>query len=284
MVKTIGNPLSWAFNALGTTGSHIADTTAHLAQAEAEMPEIRKISLGDLRTALRLDYADFTASRTDVMFLCLLYPVMGLLLAGFGLNLNLLPLLFPLAAGFALLGPLTAVGLYEISRRREAGLPANWGSAFGVMASPSFGAIVLLGLCLIAVFLVWMMVAYWIFALTLGPEPPVSASAFLSAALGTSAGWVMMIAGLGVGFVFALVVLAMSVVSFPLLLHRPVGVPGAIITSIRVARKNPVEIGTWGAIVATGLVLGSIPMLIGLIVVMPVLGHATWHLYRRAVV
>jgi len=283
MVKTIGNPLSWTARHLFSAGGHIADTTTHLGQSSAEIPQVRRIGLGDLRAALRLGFADFAASRTDVMFLCLLYPVMGLLLAGFGLHLNLLPLLFPLAAGFTLLGPVAAVGLYELSRRREAGQPANWGRAFGVMASPSFGAIVALGLILSGVFLAWMLVANWIYSATLGPEPPVSASVFLNDVITTGAGWTMMIGGIAAGFVFAAAVLAMSVVSFPLLLDRPVGVLGAIVTSVRVSRKNPVTVGAWGVIVATGLVLGSIPFMIGLIVIMPVLGHATWHLYRRAV-
>jgi uncharacterized membrane protein len=106
---------------------------------------------------------------------------------------------------------------------------------------------------------------------------------FVRDVLTTSAGWTMIVLGLIVGFAFALLVLAISVVSFPLLLDRHVGVPTAIITSVRVARKNPRVIATWGLIVAAGLVLGSVPLFIGLVVVMPILGHATWHLYRHAI-
>jgi uncharacterized membrane protein len=283
MVKTIGNPLSWTAQHLAHAGHHIADSTAHLG-TDAELPEVRRLTRADLHAALRAGYDDFAASRTDVMFLCLLYPVMGLVLAGIGLNLNLLPLLFPLVAGFALLGPLAAVGLYEISRRREAGEATSWATALGVMGSPSFGAIVILGLYLVALFVAWLVLARQIYLWTLGPEMPVSAFAFLTDVLTTTAGWMMIGIGLAVGFGFALTVLAISVVSFPLLLDRRIGVPGAIVTSIRVTRTNPGPVAAWGLIVATGLVLGAIPLLIGLVVVLPVLGHATWHLYRRAVV
>ncbi|MCG6901679.1 MAG: DUF2189 domain-containing protein [Rhodobacter sp.] len=283
MVKTIGNPLSFTARALGAAAQHVGASVDQIGQHNATEVEIRHLTLGDLRDALRLGAKDFAAARADVFFLVVLYPVIGLILVGFAFNLNLLPLLFPLAAGFALLGPLAAVGLYEISRRREKGEPASWGAALGVIASPAFGSIVVLGLYLLAIFTAWMIVANWIFALTLGPEPPVSAGAFLSDVLHTSAGRAMIVIGMVVGFGFAVVVLATSVVSFPLLLDRRVGVPAAIVTSIQVAKRNPRVIAIWGLVVAIGLLIGSIPLFIGLMVTMPILGHATWHLYRRAI-
>jgi len=174
--------------------------------------------------------------------------------------------------------------MYEMSRRREQGLPvslANWGD---VLASPRFGAIFLLGLLLIAIFLVWLASAQAIYAVTLGPEPPASLQAFLRDLLTTSAGWIMIGVGIGVGFLFALLVLAISVVSFPLLLDRDVGLPMAIVTSVRAVIANPAPMAVWGLIVACGLVIGTIPLFLGLAVVVPILGHATWHLYRKTVV
>ncbi len=286
MVKTIGNPLSWGAQALGGAAEHVAETAEHLGSRDTTPiteDRINTLTMDDLREALRKGADDLGAARADVLFLCLIYPIIGLVLFGFGVNMNLLPLLFPLLAGFALLGPIAAVGLYEISRRREAGLPYNWGDALGLIAAPSFGAIVVLGLYLLAVFVAWMLVAAAIHAVTLGGAPPASITGFVDQVFTTGAGWAMMIIGIAVGFCFALLVLATSVVSFPLLLHRDVGVPNAIITSVNVFRKNPRVILAWGLIVATGLVLGAIPALIGLIVVMPLLGHATWHLYRRAI-
>jgi uncharacterized membrane protein len=283
MVKTIGNPLSWTAQRIGGAAGHLERSVESLGGEAPDDVHVRRLYMEDLREALQKGLADFAAARADVMFVVLLYPVIGLVLMGFAMNLALLPLLFPLVAGFALVGPLAAVGLYEISRRRELGEPVRWAAALGVIAAPRFGAIVVLGLYLVALFLLWLMAASWIYSVTLGPAPPVSASAFLRDVLTTGAGWTMIVVGTAIGFGFALLVLAMSVVSFPMLLDRNVGVPTAVTTSVRVFRKNPRVILAWGLIVVAGLVLGSLPAFVGLMLVLPVLGHATWHLYRQAV-
>ena len=165
-----------------------------------------------------------------------------------------------------------------MSRRRELGRDVGWIDAFGVLRSPSIGGIIGLGLLLIAVFLLWLAVAEAIYVVTLGPKPPVSIGAFARDVVSTAAGWAMIVVGIGVGFGFAVVTLAISVVSFPLLLDRDVRMETAIWTSIRAVRANPLPMAAWGAIVAAGLAIGSVPCLLGLVIVMPVLGHATWHL------
>ncbi len=284
MAKTIGNPISWAARNIGATGDHIAESVTRIGSADTRhLPTVQTLTLQDLRVCLRAGYQDFLETRADAIFIVLIYPIAGLLMFGFGLNRNMVPLLAPLIAGFALIGPVAAVGLYEISRKREQGSDVHWLDAFGVFRSPSFGAILALGFYLVALLLVWLMVAQSIYVQTLGPDLPTSLGAFVTQVFTTKAGWTMILFGNAVGFLFALIALAISVVSFPLLLDRKVGVPVAVVTSVRVLRHNPGVILTWGFIVAAMLVLGAIPMLLGLIVVIPVLGHATWHLYRRAV-
>lgn len=286
MTETIGNPLSWSVDVARATGKYV-DAVAHQLGSgdtgEIELPRVRRLDYGDLREALRKGVADFAACRSDVIFLCLFYPIIGITLAYMGLRGNLLPLVFPFVAGFALVGPVAATGLYEMSRRRERGEATDWATAFAVLRSPSFAAIFVLGCVLFAIFVVWLIAAKGIWAMTLGPALPSSIGAFMSAVLTTPAGWAMIAIGFGVGFLFAVTVLTISVVSFPLLLDRPVGLPVAVLTSMRVSAANPGVIAAWGMIVAIGLALGSIPVLLGLVVVLPVLGHATWHLYRRAV-
>jgi uncharacterized membrane protein len=170
-----------------------------------------------------------------------------------------------------------------MSRRREQGGPVGWVDAFGVLRAPSIGSIALLGLLLVGIFLLWLVAAQVIYVATLGQAAPASAAAFVRDVLGTPAGWALIAIGIGVGFLFAVLVLAISVVAFPLLLDRNVGIDTAVWTSVRVVAMNPGVMAVWGAIIVALLVLGSLPALVGLAVVMPVLGHATWHLYRRAV-
>ena len=285
MPKTIGNPISWAVSSVGSAFGHAALVAEDIGTHDAAtMPEIRQISVADLRAALRRGVADMGEFRSDVVFACLLYPIIGIVLAVMALKGNMAHLLFPVLSGFALVGPVASVGLYEMSRRREMGSPVNWLVFGDVLRAPRFGSILVLGLLLLGIFATWLLVANLIYALTLGPEVPVSTTVFLHDAVSTSAGWAMIVIGMTAGFFFAVLVLAISVVSFPLLLDRDVGLVVAVVTSVRVAWRNPRTIAIWGLIVAGSLAAGSVPALLGLLLVMPILGHATWHLYRAAVV
>lgn len=250
----------------------------------AEALRVRRIGGSDLAAALRAGIDDFAHQPSQIVFLMLIYPIVGLFLARAVLGHDIAPLLFPLAAGFALLGPFAAVGLYEISRRREAGLDHGWRYAFDVLRSPSIGAIAMLGLVLMVIFLAWLVTAMAIYRLTLGFYAPDSLSAFAQALFGTRQGLALIALGNGVGFLFALLTLSLSAVSFPLLVDRPVGLACAVRTSLAAMRANPGPMLAWGLIVAVALLLGALPAFIGLAVVLPVLGHATWHLYRRIVV
>ena len=247
-----------------------------------DLPAIRQIGAADLKDALRLGWADFMAKPSHLIFLCLLYPVVGLVIARMSAGYEVLPLLFPLAAGYALVGPFAAVGLYEISRRREEGLDTSWKYAFAVFQSASFRGIAVVGALQMVIFLVWIGAAQAIYGAVFGTTPE-SVGQFVQQVFTTSSGLVLMFVGVGVGFLFAVVALTVGVVSFPLLVDRDVGAMVALVTSVRAVLANPMSMGLWGFIVAFILVLGSLPLFIGLAIAMPVLGHATWHLYRRVV-
>ena len=262
--------------------SHDVDVIVPL-DAVGEVPAVRKIGLDDLGYALKNGIDDFLAMPTHAVYLDVIYAVVGLLLARIAFGGNLFALLYPIATGFALIGPFAAIGLYELSRRREAGLDTHWLHVFDVRHSPSFKSILILGAALLAMFVLWIALAQGIFIEHFGREYNATFSQFVNDALNTSRGHQMIVAGNLVGLAFAIVAMAVSVVAFPLLLDRNVGVAAAVATSIKAVLRNPVAMMAWGLIVAGLLLLGVIPLLMGLAVILPILGHSTWHLYRRLV-
>ena len=255
----------------------------HSLARSADSPHIRTIRSQDVFDALREGWCDFSLNPTHYVFMGLLFPVIGAVMIMAFSGVNMLPLVFPAVTGFALVGPFAALGIYEISKRREAGLDPTWEDAREVLHSPAIGSIFLLGLLLCAIFAVWMLTAFAIYGAVVGPDQPLSVSTFMQTVLTTREGWMLAIVGNLVGFGFAVVVLAISVVSFPLLLDRDVGVATAVQTSVRAVAANPGPMALWGVIVAGVLLLGALPALAGLAVAVPVLGHATWHLYRKVV-
>ena len=254
-----------------------------LPTTTTQLPAVRRIGVADLVDALRLGLDDFRAMPTHAVFLAVIYPIVGLVIGRAMLGYEVVPLLYPLAAGFALIGPFAAIGLYELSRRRQEGDTPQWTDALDVIHAPAFGAILTLGLLLCVVFAVWVAVARAIWIADFGYGEPETLAGFARQVLSTPEGHHLILAGNGVGLLFAALVLAISAVSFPLLLDRGGSAMAAMVTSVRVVLKNPVTMALWGLIVACGLVIGALPALLGLAVVIPVLGHATWHLYGKAV-
>ncbi|HEY0650604.1 DUF2189 domain-containing protein [Phenylobacterium sp.] len=247
-------------------------------------PQVRRIGFADLRAALREGAEDMGAFRDDVLFVGLIYPIAGIVLAAIAFNANLLMMLFPLASGFAILGPVAATGLYEMSRRRELGEHVTWLDAMKVFANPAIGSIIGVGLILLSIFGVWLAVAYQIGVATLGADTPPTLRVFLENVFLSQASPTLIVGGIAVGFLFAVVAFAISVVSVPLLLDRDLGLWIAIKTSVKAVMTNPGTMAVWAMIIAFSLALGSIPALVGLIVVVPILGHASWRLYRKIVV
>lgn len=253
------------------------------AKKTAARPAVRQITTADVFDALRRGFDDFWDKPSHYVFLCLIYPIMGVVLITWSSGGNALQLIYPLMTGFALLGPLAAIGLYEISRRREQNLDSSWTHALEVRHSPAIPAIVAVGAMLVALFVAWLYTAQGLYQWLYGSGAPATIGGFIADVFTTQRGWTLIILGNLFGFVFALIVLSTTVVAFPLLLDRDVGASAAIQTSAKAMLKNPGPMILWGLIVAAALAIGTIPLFAGLAVVIPVLGHATWHLYRKVV-
>ena len=252
------------------------------AAADAAVP-IRTISSADLNAALRAGWDDFLAMRGDLIFVGLLYPLIGLVAATIFIGGALLPLLFPIIAGVGLLGPVAAIGFYELARRREDGLASNWSHFLDVRKRPAADEIATVAALLAGIFALWLLAAGGLYIALWGAEYPASVSAFVTRLFTTTEGWALIIIGNLIGLAFAALVLATSVVSLPMLVDRDVSASDAVETSVRATRKNPAVMTRWGVIVAALLVAGSIPLFLGLAVVLPWLGYSTWHLYERLV-
>jgi uncharacterized membrane protein len=238
--------------------------------------------MADCFAALAEGFDDALEMPTYPAFVGLFYALGGVILVSISSFVDALQLVFPLAAGFALVGPFVAVGLYEMSRRRERGSHPDWRDAFAVARSPALPSILALGILLFVVFAAWIGAAQLLYVHLYGPNPPSAAAPFLRDVLATGRGWLLILDGGSIGFCFATLVLCLSVISFPLMLDRDVGLVPAIGASLRLSRECPAAVALWGLIVAAGLVFGTLTLIVGLAVVMPVLGHATWRLYRRA--
>jgi uncharacterized membrane protein len=275
-VAAVGNSVSRGVSRAG----EILTTQEDTALA---YPAVRTIGMSDLKDALVCGFDDFKAKPSHVFFLGIIYPLVAFISARLAFGLEVVPLLFPLIAGLTLVGPFAAIGLYELSRRRELELEASWRHAFGVLRSRSVRAIATIGAVLMIIFVMWLGTALLIYNLAFGSPAPVSIEEFLRQVFTTSSGWLLIVMGNGVGFIFAVAVLTISVVSFPLPLDRDIGAAAAVRTSMRAVLANPSTMAMWGLVVVGSLMIGSALCFVGLAVVMPALGHSTWHLYRKVI-
>lgn len=258
-----------------------------LTMTRAHGAPVRALNDGDLDWALREGWADFREKRGDLVLLPLIYAVMGFAIGLVAFRADLWPLLFPLVAGFALVGPLAAAGFYELARRREEGKDSSWWHFLDPLRGPARVHMLALAAMLAVLFLGWLGAAMLIYERTLGTLGPQTPDTFLRSLIETREGWTMMIVGNAVGALFAVASLAVAAFSFPMVVDRAGrdhdDATSAVLTSLAVFRRNPVTMLKWGATVALILALGALPLFIGLMVAMPVLGYATWHLYTRAV-
>jgi len=249
----------------------------------SETPVIHAIQPAELRSVLRKGLADFEAKPTHGVFLTLIYVLIALFASLIGLGENFLPLLFPLVGGLALIGPLAACGLHELSRRREQGLNYAWYHVFDVAKAPSRWGIAAMGVILAALFVAWLMTAELLYGLFFAERAPAQLAALARQIFMTSAGWQLLAVGSAIGFVYTVVVYMATVVSLPMMLHHKVSLGRAVMTSLKAVQTNWQAMAAWYLLVVGLVLLGSLPLFIGLGIVVPVLGHATWHLYRRTV-
>lgn len=248
------------------------------------IPAIRRISTSDLDWALREGWKDFREKRGDLLFIGILYPVICLVAVVVTFNDPLLPLLFPLVAGLSIAGPAVASGFYELARRREEGRDSSWWHFLDPLNGRNRAPLAMLTGGLAMLFVGWLIVAYAIYDLTLGATAPVHVGDVLGRLFTTPQGWQLIVLGNLAGFAFAVATLVFAVVSFPMVVDKPVDAGLAVRTSVAAVRKNPREIFGWGLRVAGLLLIGLLPFAIGLAVVLPWLGYSTWHLYTKLVV
>lgn len=263
--------------------STIVDSGARVTQRRTRALPVRRIGLTAVGVALTEGFQDYRARPTHYFFTALIYPVAGLLALAFAVNLELLRFLFPIVAGFALVGPLAAAGVYELSRRLERGEPATWKGAFEAALGPSRGPVFRLGLVLLVIFLSWLYAADLLWTTVMGGVEPEGFGEFLTLVLTTPEGRTLIVVGNLVGALFAAAAFAVSVVSFQAIVDRGVSARAGVLTSLAAIGKNPVPMAVWAATIAIILMVASAPLLIGLIVALPVLAHASWRMYRRVV-
>lgn len=259
------------------------ETTFRDIQVTSNDIVVRRIHTRDLLQSLREGYEDFNARPTYGLFLIVIYPLFALLLTLFLLSDSLPFLAFPMVAGFTLLGPVISVALFEMSRRREQGLDVTWRACFGFIHTASFAPIVALSLIMMVLYVGWLFMAQFIYFGLFGVDPPGSFGALWNELFTTQRGAALALHGTLVGFFFAFAALALSVVAFPLLLDKPASSMTAMGVSIRAVAANLPVMALWGVIVVAMLVAGAAVFLVGLAAVLPILGHATWHLYRKLV-
>lgn len=258
-------------------------TVSPVSASASEKFPVRKISAGDLRESLRQGLDDFRAMRGDLIIAGLVYTFIGVAAAVMTTNGPLMPFFFPVVAGVGLLGPVAAVGFYEVARRREDGLESGWRHMFDVLKRPSVDDMGMVAGLLLGIFVLWLLAAGILYVALFGWATPTSISGFLTDVFTTPRGWALIVIGAAIGAIFGWVVLAISVASLPLLVDCDVSAADAVSASWRAAHANKSAMIRWGLTVLGLLVLGSIPLFVGLAFVLPWLGYATWHLYTKLI-
>ncbi len=248
------------------------------SKAPAGKIQPRRITLADLGAVLTAGWRDFIAHPQYGLFFAAFYALGGGGILYAALRLDALWWLIPAMGGFPLLAPFAAVGLYEVSRRRESGEPLSWRAVLGALKGRGDDQLLMMGGIIFVAFSFWMILAHAIFAIFVGESGIGSGTAGL---LLSPEALAMLAVGGAVGAAFALALFATTVTSLPMLVERDVDFITAIIASVGSVKASPGAMLGWAAFIAIALTLAMVPLFLGLLIVLPVLGHATWHLYRR---
>ncbi|MFL6785070.1 MAG: DUF2189 domain-containing protein [Sphingomicrobium sp.] len=252
--------------------------------APRQLIPVRKITHEDLSISLRQGLDDFLTFRGDIVFAGIVYTVIGIAAVVMTTSMPLMPFFFPVVAGVGLLGPVAAVGFYELARRREKGeTDVHWFNFLDVRKRPSVDDMGIVAGLLLLIFFVWLLAAGALYAALFQWATPTSIPQFLAMVFTTPRGWALIVGGALLGATFGWAVLALSVVSMPMLVDCDLSAAEAVSTSWRAVHENKGEMIRWGLIVLGLLVVGSVPLFVGLAFVLPWLGYSTWHLYTRLV-
>lgn len=245
--------------------------------------QINRLTLHDVSASFSDGWRDFKTYPAFGLFFGAIYALGGLFIAVMLSYYHLPWMIIPVAIGFPLLGPFVAVGLYEVSRRHQAGEVISWKGVLAEVFRQRERQLSWMAFAVLFIFWIWIYQVRLLMALFLGFRIPATLSAFADIVLTTPMGLLFLAVGTVVGAVLAVILFTATVISMPLLLDHELDFVTAMLTSMRTVIENPVPMLTFGAVVAGAAILALIPLFLGLLVVLPVAGHATWHLYRRAI-
>jgi uncharacterized membrane protein len=262
----------------------MANVTGELGRAATALPEIRTISVADLSASLLEGAADFARAPAIGLAIGAVFAVTGIAVSLALTVWQMSWMIYPFAIGFPLIGPFAAVGLYEVSRRLESGRAPGWRAVLDVVWAQRRREVSWMALTMLFVFWIWMYQVRLLIALVLGRMSFATLDKFVTVVLTTPQGWLFLAIGHVVGAALSLVLFSVTVIAIPMLLDREVDFITAMITSVRSVLASPIVMLGWGITVTVAVLAACVPFFLGLLIVLPVLGHATWHLYRRAVV
>lgn len=248
------------------------------------IPDVNALGIDDLKECLNKGLSDFRHAPLFGLFFGGIYAFGGILIVQSFIVFEKGWLIYPVMVGFPLIGPFVAVGLYDVSRRREAGMPLPWNEVLSVISLQTGRQLPYMAFVMLFIFWIWIYQVRLLIALFLGRMSFPDFGAFFELIASTPEGWLFIGVGHVVGAFFALLLFSLTVISIPMILDRDVDFITGMITSVKTVMKSPLVMLSWGVFVTLAVMASFVPLFLGLLVVLPVLGHTTWHIYKKAVI